>query len=252
MSTLSPGMPMSLLGMGLGASAADKRRDEYQASLDKWLPNTNVYQQDWFKDMGNYLPEATKLSKDMGAAEQDAFLANRERAMPGFTKGIQDASAALFPLLKGELPKGVMEGFARAGGASTNSLGFGGSPFGALNTGLFGARGSLGAMQTGFGLLPSLMSTLPNLQQTSVASILGQGIMNPLQRTQTQLQIRGQNLGVAGNLAQMPTGLDMWGQGLTSMGGQIMGADAATTNTLIGSAASQGGGGGGIMSMFEM
>jgi hypothetical protein len=242
-SMVSPGFAMSLVGMGLGASGADKRRAEYERSFDRWLPTTNLYQRDYFRDLGTYLPEASKLSRDVGQAEYDSLLAQRERALPGYGAALQQGATGIFELMKGELPQGVLNNFMRAGGANSAMLGMGGSSYDALNTGLFGARGSLGAMQTGFGLLPALLGALPNPQATSVSSFLQSGVMNPQARTQTQLAVRGQNIGIANQLAGMPTSTDMWGQGLTSMGGQIMGGDAATINTAIGSFGGMMGGG---------
>jgi hypothetical protein len=238
------GKGLEAWGTSKSAKAADMRRNELEQTYGRWLPDPDRYQQNWFGDMGRFLPQASRLSRSMGAAEQDAWFANRERALPGFTQGIQGSARGVFDLMQGKMPAEVMSAFQRAGGAGTNGLGFGGSQFGALNTGLFGARGSMGAMQTGFGLLPALLSALPNLQQTSVASILGQGVMNPLQRTQMQLAVRDQNIGVAKTLAGMPSGRDVWGQFISNTGGQISGMGMGMLGGGMG-----GGGGGGFMGM---
>lgn len=227
-------------GMYMSGRSADKKRAALEGSYDRWLPNPDLYQKQFFGDMERYLPQATKLSRDMSAAESDAFFAAKERALPGFTSGIQQAGNALFPLLRGELPQGVMDAFTRAGGASSVGLGFGGTPFGALNTGLFGARGALGAMQTGFGLLPSLMGALPNLAPTSISAVLGQGVMTPQQRTNAQLAVRGQNMGVATQLGEMPTSGEIYGQGLSQVGGGLIGSGA------MGVGGGMGGAGGGF------
>jgi hypothetical protein len=156
------------------------------------------------------------------------------------------AMDSITPLLAGELPPSVLAAFKSAGGASTVGLGMGGSGFGFLNTGLFGARGSLGAMQTGFGLLPALMSTLPNINSPSSAAFL-QSIMTPAQRVQTQLQIRQQNLGIESQLAGMPTSKEVWGQSLQEAGGALAGG--AMTAGMGGGFG--GGGGGGSFGSFN-
>jgi hypothetical protein len=87
-------------------------------------------------------------------------------------------------------------------------------------------------MQTGFGLLPTLLGAMPSTQSGSPMNFL-QNIMTPAQQTTTQLGLRGQNIGIAEHLAGMPSGNDMWGQFLTSTGGEIMGADQSTANSLM-------------------
>lgn len=239
---MSPGFAMGIAGTFLGASAAEKRRDEFSESFGKWLPNISANTSGYFGDLSKYLPEATRLSRDIGKSEWENEMAYRERSVPGYGKGISEAGQALLPLLRGELPQGVLDAFSRSGGASSVGSGFGGSGFGFTNQGLFGARGALQGMQIGYGLLPSLLSAMPNPANTSVMNFLG-NVMNPMQRTQTDLNVRQQNIGIAEHLSGLPTGKDMWGQWLTSTGGQIMGGDASTINTAVGAAAKGFGGG---------
>lgn len=238
LSMMSPGFAMSLVGMGIGAGAASRRRDEFSQSTGEWLPDVAGNEQGYFGDLSKYLPQAQSISKQVQGADFENEMALRESAAPGYREGLAKAGESLWPLLRGEVPSSLMSAFTRAGGASTVGAGMGGSGYGFLNTGLFGARGALGAMQTGYSLLPILLGSMPHLQGSSTLDFLNQGVMNPLQRTNTQMQVRQQNIGIAGALAGMPTGSDMWAQGLTSMGGQIMGADSATVNTAIGSAGS--------------
>lgn len=216
------GKGLEAWGTAKQASEAKKKRKELLEAQEKWLPDIGKYTGDWFSDMQKYTPEAIKLSDTISSAQYDQELRLREKALPGFGAATGGAVKALAPLLRGELPQGVMEAFQRAGGASTAGLGMGGSGFGFLNTGLFGARGSLGAMQTGFSLLPALMATLPNVQGSSVMNFL-QSIMTPAQRTQTQLAIRGQNIGIQQTAAGMPTSGDIWAGYLQEQGGQLAG-----------------------------
>lgn len=228
------GKGLEAWGTAKKASEAKKKRKELLEAQEKWLPDIGKYTGDWFSDMQKYTPEAIKLSDTISEAQYDQELRLREKALPGFGSATRGAMDAIAPLLKGELPPEVLAAFQRAGGASTVGAGMGGSGYGFLNTGIFGAKGALGAMQTGFGLLPALMSTLPNVQGSGVMSFL-QAIMTPAQRTQAQLQIRGQNIGIQQSAAGMPTSGDIWGNYLQEMGGQIAG---------IASMGMRGGGGG--------
>jgi hypothetical protein len=222
-------------GTASSAKGAKKRRNELQAAQDRWLPNIDKYTEDYFGDLQSYLPEADALADAVGTSDTERALAMQEQAMPGMAAGRKGAFDALMPLLRGELPPSVMEAFMRSGGASTANTGFGGSGFGFLNTGLFGAKGALGAMQTGYGLLPALMSTLPQVNSPSTASFLN-AIMSPAQRTQTQMQIRGQNMQNAMALAGMQTQGEVVGSSMQQTGG-----------ILLGGAVGMGGGGGGGM-----
>ncbi len=217
------GLAVGVGGTAMAASSAKKKKGELQSYMDKYLPNIDQYTDQYFDSMRSRAPEAGELADTVSKQDVARGMAAREQALPGFTEGIQGASAELFKLLKGELPDAVLNAFSRSGAASSVGSGFGGSGFGALNQGLFGARGALGAMQTGYGLLPALMSTLPNFNSPSSAAFL-ESIMTPAQRTQTQLQIRGQNLGVAGQVAGMPGSKDIWGGFLQQTGGAMFGA----------------------------
>jgi hypothetical protein len=240
----------------MSGSAAKKKRNQLQAGQDKWLPNIDKYTDDYFADLDKYLPEADRLADSVGTSDTERALAMQEQAMPGISEGRKGAFDALMPLLRGELPPAVMESFMRAGGASTAGTGFGGSGFGFLNTGLFGAKGALGAMQTGYGLLPALMSTLPQVNSPSTASFLN-AIMSPAQRTQTQMQIRGQNLQNAAQVAGMPTSGEVWGSSMQQVGGALLGgavgmggggAGGMMGGMMGGGAPSGGGAGGGTIS----
>jgi hypothetical protein len=221
------------IALGLGAAAmagggimssqgAGKRAKELRAYMDKYMPTMSANQRDYFNDLYSYSDDASKISSTLNQSKMTDALRLREQALPGMQAATGDAMRSISPLLRGELPAGVMDAFSRAGGASTVGLGFGGSGFGALNTGLFGARGALGAIQTGMGRLPSLLSTMPQISLTSPDSILNQ-LLTPMQRTQTQLTTRGQNLALAGQAGQIPTMGETMGGTIGQMGGLLMG-----------------------------
>lgn len=236
------------LGLGIGgtamkASGAKRRRNELSSATDKWLPDIPLYEQQYFDAVRKRLPESTKLADEISQTDFDRMMRLREQAMPGFQKGLVGASEALFPLLRGELPPSILDAYTRAGAANSVGTGFGGSGFGFLNTGLFGARGALGAMQTGYGLLPALMGAMPQINPMSSSAFLNQ-IMSPLQRTQTQLQVRGQNIGIAGQVAQMPMSKEVWGDFMQQTGGQLAGVGMMGMG-------SGGGGGGGMFGGFS-
>jgi len=211
------------VGTFLSAREAGKKRDELRSYLEKYLPDINADTQGYFADLEKYLPQAEKISREGAQSDMATLLGLQEQAIPGFGKAREEAGAALFPLLKGELPKSVTDAFRRSGGASTVGAGWGGSDVGFLNQALFGAKGQLGAMELGYGLLPSLLGTIPQVNAPSTASYLA-NIMTPAQRTQTQLNVRQQNLGIAQGLAGMPTGNEVWGNWMSSTGGTLLGA----------------------------
>lgn len=222
-----------------GGIAADERRSRYEQFMENlWRPDFNKMTGDYFGDLEQYFPRADKLSQKLRSNEMTQNLALREQALPGFGQATRDAMGSIAPLLRGELPQGVMDSFTRAGGASTVGLGFGGSGFGALNTGLFGARGSLGAIQTGMGLLPTLLSTMPNVSAPSTMGLLS-NILNPAQRSAINLQVRAQDIGMENTLESMPTALDSWSAHLNESGAMLMGGGA-------GFGGMSGGGGGGF------
>lgn len=233
------GKGMEAWGTSKKASEAKKKRNELLGAQEKWLPDIDKYTDQYFKDLLGHTDDAVKLADTVGEADMDRALRLREKALPGIGKASSSALESIAPFLKGELPPSMLRAFQSAGGASTVGMGMGGSGFGFLNTGLFGARGALGAMQTGFGLLPALMSTLPNVNSPGTAAFL-QSIMTPAQRTQTQLAIRSQNIGIQQTAAGMPTSGDVWGNYLQEQGGQLAGIGA------MGMGAGGGMGGGGM------
>lgn len=205
------------------AGEAGKKMRSIREAEDMWLPKTaGEYGRDYFSEMLGSMPQAERLADETGQADFDRAMRFREQALPGLGKATGGAMEALAPFLKGELPPSMIRAFQNAGGASTVGGGMGGSGFGFLNTGMFGARGALGAMQTGFGLLPALISTLPNVNSPGTAQFL-QSIMTPAQRMQAQLQLRGQNIGLRGTAAGMPTSGEQWGSGMQQVGGLALG-----------------------------
>lgn len=210
-------------GTASKSSAAGKTQKMLREAEDMWLPETpGGYASDYFSEMMGFTPTAKKLADETGQSDFDREMRFREQALPGIGKATAGAMDALAPLLKGELPPNVLAAFKSAGGASTANLGFGGSGFGFLNTGIFGAKGALGAMQTGFGLLPALMSTLPTVNSPGTAQFL-QAIMTPAQRTQSALQFRQQQLGLRNMQAGANTPGGETGSGMTQIGGILLG-----------------------------
>lgn len=212
----------------------DKNKKALREAEDMWLPETpGGYASDYFSEMIGFNRSATKLADEITDADFDRVMRMREKALPGIGKATASHMDAIAPLLKGELPPEVLAAFKRAGGASTVGGGFGGSPFGFLNTGLFGARGSLGAMQQGSTLLTSLIGTLPNVNPTSSLAFL-QAIMTPAQRTTAALQFRQQQLGMRQAWAGMQGSGGVYGDSLQQVGGILLGG-------------AMGGGGGAMM-----
>lgn len=230
---------------GMGANAASKKRKQLMRHEDQGIPNIDQYQDQYFNDLEEFEPRASALSRTIGEKELAGALSMRESALPGIGQATRDALASIMPLLRGELPDSVMRAFNRSGGASSVGSGFGGTGFGFLNQGMFGARGSLGAIQTGMGLLPSLLSTMPQINTPSAMPFLQQ-IMNPAARTNTQLAVRGQNLDLAKAVAGMDTGSDVWSKWMASTGGTLTGTGMGGMGMPVSGGGGGSGGGGSI------
>lgn len=242
---MAAGPALQAIGGVVGAFSANKNRKAYQEMMDN-LPQADPAKanKDWFASLEEFYPGANRLSETARSDELAQNLALREKALPGITGMIGDASNSIAPLLRGELPAGVLNAFTRAGGASTVGLGMGGSGFGALNTGLFGARGAMGAISTGMGLLPSLMSTMPNVSAPTTMGLLS-NLMSPQQLINLQVQLRQQQIGINNGLANMPTGMDVAAQTISSMGSQLSGGGMQSMMGSFGGGMGGGMGGGG-------
>lgn len=217
------GVALGAGGTAMSASAAGKKRDALLRQTEEGLPTPGKYTEDYYGDLSKYAGQSASMARNMNQDIYDQVIGRREQYLPGTQASLQDASKALFPLLQGKLPPEVLANFQRSGNANSVGLGFGGSGFGDLNTALFGARGQLAGMQLGYSLLPSLLGAVPNAPMMTPDSFLN-NIMTPTQRTQTQLNIRGQNIGIQTAAAGMPTGNEIWGKYLSGTGGMLTGA----------------------------
>jgi hypothetical protein len=223
MATMAAGAVLRIAGAITGGIAADQRRgrwEDFMANLKE--PNVAAEEHNYFDDLKQFYDPAAALSKRARQDEMTQDLALREQALPGIAKATQGGMESISALMRGELPQGVMDSFTRAGGASTVGAGMGGSGYGFLNTGLFGARGALGAIQTGMGLLPTLLHTMPNISAPTTMQLLGQ-LLSPEQRVNLQMQLRQQKIGMEGTLEEMPTALDAWSSHLNESGAMLMG-----------------------------
>lgn len=236
---------------GIGTIIGGESAEDHKRQLEQLLGTIkdNNYGQlgkDYFNDLQANYGAASQLS---GRARQDELtqnLALREQAMPGSTQALRDAMASISPLLRGELPPSVMAAFQRAGGASTVGAGFGGSGAGFLNTGLFGARGSLGAIQTGMGLLPTLLQSMPNVSAPTTMQLLGR-ITDPTARAQMNMEIQRERTGLGQDIANAPTRMDVWSQALYQAGSQMMGGGGGGMPMGPGGGGGAGGGMGGSL-----
>lgn len=233
---MAAGAVMRIAGGITGGIAADQRRKRYEDFIQGLKePDPTQEAANWFGDLNQFYGKANQLSQRAREDELTQNLALRERALPGISSATSTMMGNIQSLMRGELPQGVLDNYIRAGGASTVGAGFGGSGFGALNTGLFGARGSLGAMQAGMGLLPTLLSTMPNVSAPTTMGLLGQ-LLTPEQRVNLQMNIRNQKIGMENQLESLPTALDSWSQHLNESGAMLMGGGGASMGMGGGSA----------------
>jgi len=230
---------IGLIGAGLQANSNSHKISDVKALAGDWQPAYEQYTDQYFKNLERYQPEASALSETIGKSELNSALALREQALPGIGKATQDASQALFPLLKGELPPEVLRAFNSSGAASSVGGGFGGSGFGFLNQGLFGARGALGAMQAGYSMLGSLLSTMPRISAPSTMSFLN-NIITPQQRVGDQLAFRQQQIGIGLAAAGMPSGNDAWANYIEGVAGVNAGGGGPNFSSMGGGGSSFG------------
>ncbi len=235
---------IGLIGAGLQANSNSHKISDVKALASDWQPSYEKYTDEYFNNLDKYAPQAEKLSSDIGKADLTSALALREQALPGIGAATKSAAEALFPLLRGELPDSVLRAFNTSGAASSVGGGFGGSGFGFLNQGLFGARGALGAMQTGYSLLGSLLNTMPRVNSPSASSFLNQ-IITPQQRVGDQLAFRQQQIGIGLAAAGMPSGNDAWANYIEGVAGVNAGGGGGGGFSGVGAGA--GGGFGGSM-----
>ena len=217
------GIGMGIAGTAMSAGEAGKKRRAVEAMYNQWLPNIGGDIAAYYSDLQQYLPASTKLARGVAEADQATMMSLREKALPGFTKAQQESLPGIAALARGELPESVMSAYQRAGGASAVGSGMGGSGVGFLTQGLFGARGALGAIQLGSGLLSALLGSAAVPNAPSAGSFLS-GVTTPAQRTNTQMQVRQQNIGIGSMLAGMKTGNEVWGGWLQETGGAMTGA----------------------------
>jgi hypothetical protein len=228
------GAGLHIGGTAMEASAADEKRDQYRDMMDDWLPDIPAYQKGYFEDLLKYEEDAGKLADSIGKRDMTSALARREMAMPGIGGYLKGALSAAGPMAGGEMPRWLQDVFRSSAGTNAVGLGFGGSPFGAGLTGWGAVDRAMGAQRQGVGLLGALMGMMPNTRSPSGMDILSEGVMNPAQRTQTQLNVRNQNIGMANYLMGMNNSDEVWAGSMKDAGATLIGG-------------SMGGGGGGSM-----
>jgi hypothetical protein len=218
------GAGFRIAGGFLSADAADDRRERWENFMNSLpTPDAKKEAQAWFDEMNQFYEPARKLSERAQTDEMAQGLRLREMALPGYGQGLRSAMSGVNSMLQGEFTPGELSTWSRVGGASTAGLGFGGSLFGALNTGLYGVRGARGAMAEGIGLLPTLLSATPQLSQSSSTMGLLGNLLTPMQRVDLQMRLRQQRIGMQMTLEEMPTGQDSWAAHLNESGAMLLG-----------------------------
>lgn len=205
-------------------------------------PDVGQLEGQYFTDLDKYLPQAEKVSKETQSADWNNQMALRESALPGFGAGLANAGKSLWPMLSGQFSPWMNQQFASSGGALGVGTGMGGGGYQGMIAG-FGGLDRARQMQTqAYSMLPILLGAMPHLQGSSTIDFLNQGIMNPQQRTNLEMQLRQQQIGMNNTLLGLPTSSDMWAQHLNESGAMLMGG---------GGMGMGGGGGGGSSSGFS-
>lgn len=212
---------MDIGGVWLQASEADEKRDKYLQAEQKWLPDLNNYQSQYFSDISRYLPQAQQQSDTMASSAMNQALSLREMGIPGISAGIAAALPGIYSLAGGHLDDTARREASMAGGANAAARGFGGTDNDWLTRATFGANASVKARQQGFGLLSAILGLTPNPNTPSAAALLSTGVLSPQFRANTQMNVRQQNLGIESNLLGTPDGQEIWGSNLSAAGKRL-------------------------------
>lgn len=207
----------------MSANAQGSKLRRITSAEGNWLPNQPATQANYFSDLSQYLPMASRLAQQVGVSSADNALGIREHELPGYTQGLRSQFNAYNDLAQGKWTPEMLANAQRTGGAGTVGLGMGGSGFGGLNTALFGARSTLGTMEAGQSLLGTLLGSMPQFQTPTPTSFLS-SLVTPEQSITNQLQVRNQNVGLEGIAAGVPYGGNVMGNTLGALGGMATGA----------------------------
>lgn len=236
MGMIAAGVALAAVGAGAGAFGASQKskaaKQKYKLledSQNKWLPDISRYQKEYFDDLEKYQGEANRLARSQGQFDLDTALALREHALPGSVEATRNAIQNNLDLAQGKFPSWMTHLFNVSSGANAFGTGFGGSGFGRNLAGLGSLDRAMAYQAQGTSLYQALLGAMPNVAVPTGSYYLNQ-LMNPQQRTQTQLQVRNQNLGLVSQMAGMPKSGDIWGDYSQSIGGSLfsIGAGMAT------------------------
>lgn len=216
------GIAMGAGGAYMSAQGAKKQTKALLDAQNQWLPNVQGDTQDYFRDLGQYQSSSIDLSRTMNREAMSQAMERREMALPGSMKRLGESAPLVFDLMQGKLPMNEIRNALRSGNANSIGKGIFGET-GDFMTQLFGAGGVLKGMQLGYSLLPSLLGAVPTAPMMSPGAWL-EGLMTPAQRTQAQLNVRGQNIGLQTAASGIPNSDQVWGKWLSATGGQMAGA----------------------------
>ena len=208
-----------LLGGGLlGASAADKQKAAATAAANMPYVNVaDVYKQSLNGAQG-ILPQASSIAKEVTKGDEASLMDELNQAIPGYSTGQAGRTANANALIAGQLPQGVADQVNRASNARALAGGYGFSPraegLSARDLGLT----TLDLQNQGNQQFSNILSSTPRANLMSAGSLL----INPNQVYSGDVTQHGEQLNALMQAAGAPTGGQVWGNALGSLGGTLL------------------------------
>jgi len=220
----------------IGASAASKRKDEFERIANTPGLDFSASLGESFENLNQFMPQYSRFATDAAGAQAGAARTGLETMMPGYRASQAQSQEEYASMARGELPEEDLNRLAQRGAERGVGYGMPGSEFtGRLSLRDLGIEGLRyrEAGLTGLGNLrreaASTTPQAPTFGQTFQGAMPGDVISQ-------RASERANRISMLLQAAGMPTGQDVWAQTMTNIGSQWS------------AAGSGGGGGGGMMS----
>jgi hypothetical protein len=231
------GTGFNLIGGFMGASAASKRKDEFERLANTPGLDFGSAMGESFENLEKFAPRYGAMATEASRYGAGATRAGLETFMPGYGRNMEQSQQAYGAMARGELPEEELTALAQRGAERGVGYGMPGSEF----TGRLGLRdlgiSGLQWRQAGLEGLGSLRrEAAAGTPQAPSFGQMFQGAM-PGDTISMRANERASRISMLLQAAGMPTGQDVWAQTMTNIGSQWASAG--------GSGGGGGGGGGG-------
>jgi hypothetical protein len=234
------GTGFNLAGGFMGASAASKRKDEFERLANTPGLDFGSVLGESFGNLEQFAPRYGALATEASKYGAGAARAGLETMLPGYGRNMEQSQEAYEAMARGELPEEELGALAQRGAERGVGYGMPGSEFtgrlGLRDLGISGLQWREAGLQ-GLGNLrreaASVTPQAPSFSQTFQGAMPGDTISMRATERANRIQMLLQAAG-------MPTGQDVWAQTMTNIGSQWASAGGGGGGGGVG-----GGGGGG-------